>query len=260
MVCKALFGIGITSPYGAYDKLTGMKALAGKVGVVTQITKTWPTNKEVVVVNNIGVFAKFQDAIKPSQVVVISDVVTLLSTIPELIPLDYSNVVSYSFNFKEPDYKLVALALRSKKKPITTTVNSLDQLGQVINKYKQSDPTLNVILALLSNLPFKSRGVLMHAFDTFFKNPVPKVKRLIKTVTEAVPEKSLAPEIEKFSKVFLEKGKSYHEAINSKLSSQQAAEKFALDPYALSFFKKKMQALAPVKVRLDQVPEDNRGY
>lgn len=249
---RALFGLGITSPVYASTRLQKYKAVTS-LEVVTAATKTWPSKAKVVIVTGLNVFARFTAKMQPTQVIVVSDIPSLLSCIDGLVPLDYSRKVSYIFNYCEPDFIKVTKAIKQNNK-VDVAYNKVDQLGYVINNLKKSDDTINSLIGLLSNIGFSGRNRIYLALDKFFTQSKPDINIVIEAIDKEAKDATLETERIKFTSAFCDNADAYHQAYNSGLATANAAQKFEVDSYALSYFKTKLNALEAPKKRLAKQP------
>lgn len=249
---KAIFGLGITTPNSARCKLDAYKSVSS-VGYVDSSCTVWPKDP-VVVVAGLNVFARFASKMRRSQVLVVSDVPALLRSVEQIVPLDYTNKVSYLFHYIEPDFSIVTKAMK-KETTVDVVYNSVDQLGFVVNNLRRSDTTINAFIGLLNNIPFTGRGNIYFALEAFFTAETPNIDPFITVLNKEAKDSSLDMERDRLIQAFCEKADDYHKAYNSKLSAAQAAEKFGVDAYALSYFSSKINGLASPKRYLAKQPK-----
>ncbi len=99
--CKALLGLGITSPTYLLGVLSRHKIIRSMlIEIVDAATYKYPTKADIVVFASLRELIRFVESIRETQVVVVSDVPTLLREISDVVPLDFDNRRSFEFNFK----------------------------------------------------------------------------------------------------------------------------------------------------------------
>lgn len=247
ILVRAIFGLGITSPKYVLDRI----AKKVDITVVDAATDNWPKNA-VVIVSGLNVLQRFIKHLRKNQVIVISDIASLLISIPNLVSLDYSNKVSYIFNYMEPDLLQILRAAKSSN-TVEMLYNNVDQLGYVINTLKSSDDTINALIALQSNLGFSARGRINMALKEFFTNSYNIDKFVVALDKECTT--SLVIEKNRFVALFVDRAEDYYNAYQSPKSTKDAAKEFKIDEYALSYLKKKCNALVAPSVRLAKQPK-----
>lgn len=254
ITCKALFGLGITSVTDLIKLCYKYKAIKESgISYYTANTSTFNKKSRIQLFDSLTEFFRFNKYITKDHVVVISDVVTILKEIDHLVPLDYDQNRSFEFNFKTPDVLLIARAIKNKT-TVESKIRSVDNLGYHISRVKNTGPLIAAFIALISNLPFDSRTVLRKALYKFFSAKKANPEIIVDTIDKLKKSFSIKDEANKFIEEFGKEHKEYYLSVNfminnPKAVAQTVANKFNVDAYTLTYFRKMIRSIDIVNHR-----------
>lgn len=247
---KKLFGLGVTSCADFLNLAYRIKTLSEKdIAYVSSTTSVWPRKATLVVVDGIKQLVKFAEVVNSKQVVVVSDVPVLIRSLSFVEALDYEMEVSFCFNFRPVNIKAVRLALVKTDGEVEVRIRSLNQLGYVIDSLKKTDAMVSLFVATMASVDFTGRGKINNAFVDMCNAAKYDPTKLIASI-EAIKNEYNANEVAAFVLQFKKSGKDYYEAIRSDLDAKAAAIKHDIDPYGVSYFRKKIRALGIANKRI----------
>ena len=250
-VCRGLFGLGITSLNDFVALVSKYKAVKDEgITYINSSSFSIPKKTSLVVFESVREIIRFHSQIKPTMVIVVSDTPVILKDIREIVPLDYSNERSFEFNFKEIDIQTVLRAFKVKG-TVTSSFTSYDNLGYHVDRVKSTDgKLLNAYLSVSSSMPFDIRSIFKQAIIKFLTETKPK-QDIVTNAIEKLAKKYIFPEdVKIFNQIFAAEYKNLHGAINSSDMVANAALKFDIDKYAVSYFRKLVKQSQDNQVRL----------
>ena len=240
---KQVFGLGVTSCADfltlAYKKI---KIPENNVAYVSSLSTVWPKRATLVIVDGIKQLAKFSEHVHNKQVVVVSDVPVLIRTVQFIDAIDYEMGQSFEFNFKKPNVQAVRIALARAGGEVEVRIRNTNQLGYVIDKLKKTDALVSLFVATMASVDFAGRGRIYAAFIDMCGKSKFAPSKFIASV-EAIKSEFNADEVKALLLQFNKSGKDYYLAIKSELDAKQAAAKYDVDPYGISYFRSKIRAM-----------------
>lgn len=250
--CRIIFGLGITS-------VTDFIALASKYKPIKEAGYSYVTanstsyNRKVglVIFDGVRELFKFHKYIREHQIIVVSEIPTILKEVTEIIPLDFDQQRSFEFNFKEIDIHIVLRALRSKTLKITSNFTSFSNIGYHIERVKNTSELMASYISLTSNLPFDKRTLLRRALLKFFKSKKINKSIVSDSVKDICKDFNLKEEVASFIGKFNKEAEIYHQGVNHAGAVSVVAKQLSVDQYTLAYLRKLVRSF-------DIVDERNR--
>ncbi len=235
---KCILGLGITSVIDFVRLMSKYKAIRDLgIEYVTSNTYAITKGKQLVIFDSVRELFRMHEMIKPNMVVVISDTPVILKEIPDLIPLDYSTERSFEFNFLEIDPHKVMRHMRGKE-TVTSRFVNFDNLGYHVNRVRGGGELINAYLAITSSMPYDIRSKLREATVKFFMAKKANVATITDCLDVIGKKYAFTDDVTKFKASLTKHYKDYYDAVNSGDAAAQAAKKFNIDAYAVSYFRK----------------------
>lgn len=240
---KQIFGLGVTSCAEflnlVYKKI---KIPENNVAYVSSLTTMWPKRATLVIVDGVKTLTRFAEMVNNKQVLVVSDVPVLIRTLRFIDAIDYDMQQSFCFMFKPVNIQAVRLALSRSGGEVEVRIRNTNQLGYVIDSLKKTDTLVSLLVAAMASIDFEGRGKIYDAFRALCNNDKFNSTKFLATV-ESIKSDFNKNEIKAFITQFKKSGKDYYLAIRSDLDTNEAAAEYDVDPYGISFFRKKLRAM-----------------
>lgn len=248
--CKIIFGLGVTSVSDFVALMSKYKLVKEKgIQYVNANTTIYPKKAGLVVFSGVRELFRYHKSIRETQVLVVSEIPTVLKEVKDIVPLDYDQQRSFEFNFKEVDPHTVLLALRSKTVRITSEFTSYDNLGYHVERVKNTGDFIASYIALTSNLPFNVRTSIRRLLQKFFQAKKPHADTVISGVKDLCQDYSVKSEIQRFAELFSEQAEAYHAAINHAGNIASVSKQYEVDQYAVAYLKKMIRSFTIVDER-----------
>lgn len=250
---RGLFGLGITSVTDFF-KLVNKYQVIRDAGIVyiNATRMTYDKKATLVIFDGLREYFRFADSIKPNQVIVISDIPTILKEISDLVPLDYDNQRSFEFNFVPVDPKPVIRAVSSKTASVTTRLTGYNNLGYHVERVKNTSDIMAAYIGLTTLLNFDLRSKLRKNLNKFFQEKKCDLRPVINCVTNFVTDNrdsKLKEEAQTFLERFKDQGEAYYKAVRATGQSKVIAKQYGVDPYAINYFRRMQNQLQIVDER-----------
>jgi hypothetical protein len=252
ITAKAFFGLGITSVTDFFKLMSRYQLIRDNgVAYINANKLVYDKKAGLVIFDGLREFFRFADSIKENQVIVISEIPTVLKEITDITPLDYDLQRSFEFNFNPADPKPVLRAVSSKTARAITRLVSYNNLGYHIERVKSTSDLMAAFISMTTQMPFDIRSKLRRAMNKFFQTKKCDTKLVTSYVKQLVSESDtkLKDEVNTFIDLFKAQGESYHKAVRLGGQSKVLAKQFGIDPYAINYFRRMQNSLQIVDVR-----------
>lgn len=249
---KCVFGLGVTSSTDFVRLAARYKPLRD-IGIeyINASTQKYPSRAGVVVFEGVRELFRCVAKIKPHQVLVVSEIPSLIKEVADWVALDFDNTRSFEFNFKPVDITAVIRAVRSKTLSVTSSVTTYDNLGYHVDRVSSSDKFIASWLALTSALAFNRRDIIKRGMVRFLGNKRCNPAIVISAVQDAVKGTTLFDEqVKQFVDLFEANANAYHQAINSELAPAISSKRFGVDQYAITYMKRMLRSTEVTNARL----------
>lgn len=250
---KGLYGLGITSVTDFFKLMTKYQ-LVRDVGVayINANRLTYDKKSGLIIFDGLREYFRFADSIREHQVIVISDIPTILKEITDLTPLDFDMQRSFEFNFTPIDTKPVIRSIASKTARVTTTFTGYNNLGYHVERVKNTSDIMAAFIGLTTLLNFDLRNRLRRHLNAFFQEKKCNLKPVIACVQQFIADNrdsKLKDEATTFITRFEEQGESYYKAVRATGQSKAIAKQYGVDPYAINYFRRMQNQLQIVDER-----------
>lgn len=255
ITAKAFFGLGITSVADFFKLMTKSQVVREKgVGYINANSLDYNKKAALIIFDGLREFFRFSKEIRAHQVVVISDIPTVLKEIKDIVPLDFDNQRSFEFNFMPIDPKVVIRVLNSKTAEVKTTFTKYSNLGYHVERVKNTSDIMAAYIGLTTLLNFNLRHKLRRSLSKFFQEKKCNVKLVTNLVKQFIDEENaknskLKEEAMIFIQRFEDQGQDYHKAVRSNTASKVVAKQYGADPYAINYFRRMQTQLQIVDER-----------
>lgn len=248
--CKCIFGLGITSVAGFVELMSKYKAVK-ELGIFYANANTVTYNKKagLVVFDGVREVFRFHKMIRSTQVLVISEIPTVLKELSDVVPLDFDQQRSYEFNFKQVNPQEVLKAMKSKTLTMESKFVGYNNLGYHVERVKSTGDFIASYLALTSSLPFDRRTAVRKTMLKFFQSKKPKADIVTNGITDICKDFNLKNEITTFNSLFKKQADAYYAAVNNIGPITTIAKQLNVDQYAVSYLRKMVRSFNIVSER-----------